>query len=89
MVSKLSLSFPDDLVIPLKIVEWPGIKEVREHIIIDIANDQITDIKYNGNNSTNENISIRINDRTPNNNNNNANNQKTSSQYDFGIDLQC
>lgn len=55
----------------------PTIKQVGEYIIIDIANDQITYIKYNSNNNTNENVSIGINNRTSNNNNNNANNEKT------------
>ena len=39
-------------------LKGPTIKQVGEYIIIDIANDQIADIKYNSNNNTNENIGI-------------------------------
>jgi hypothetical protein len=87
MIGKFTLSFPNDFVIPLKILKRPGIKQVSEHIIIDIANNQIANIKYNPNNNANENISIRINNGPPNDDNNNPNNQKTSRQDDFRINL--
>lgn len=88
MISQLSIGFSEFFVILLKLIKWSRVIKIFKHIVVNITDKDVTNIKNDGNNKADEETCFRIKYTCAQDQNYNCYDQQTCCQNNSCIDLE-